>query len=220
MVGDIGDIVGRLVAALPGRWFGGSSPNLTSLLSSIGTSWVWLYGRITYAVQQTRLLTATEEWLDLISSDYFGPTVARKPGEPDGSYRARIQTALLAEAATRYAVSVGLQSITGSLPTIFEPGKCSDTGGYGLTGGGMAYGSVGGWGSLSLPLQCFITVTRPPTSGANGIAGYGTSAGGFGEGSIGYVDLELLPGEVTDQDIQTAISRLMPINAVAWLRII
>ena len=220
MVGDIGDIVGRLVAALPGRWFGGSIPNLTGLLSSIGTSWVWLYGRITYAIQQTRLLTATDGWLDLISADYFWAAMSRKPGEPDGSYRTRIQTALLAEAATRDAISASLQSLTGSLPMIFEPGKCSDTGGYGLTGGGMAYGCAGGWGSLNLPLQCFITVTRPPASGANGIAGYGTPAGGFGEGSISYVDLEMLPGEVTDQDIQTAISRLMPINAVAWLRII
>ncbi len=220
MVGDIADIVGRLVAALPGRWFGSSSPNLMGLLSSIGTSWVWLYDRITYVIQQTRLLTATEEWLDLISNDYFGAAMTRKSGEPDSSFRTRIQTALLAEAATRDAVSAGLQSLTGTMPTIFEPAKCSDTGGYGLIGGGMAYGSAGGWESLSLPLQCFITVTRPPTLGANGIAGYGTPAGGFGEGSISYVDLGLLPGEVTDQDIQDAISRLMPINAVAWLRII
>ncbi len=49
--------------------------------------------------------------------------------------------------------------------------------------------------------------------------GYGTSVGGYGEGAISYVDPALLPGHVTDADIQAALSRLLPVNAVAWLRI-
>jgi hypothetical protein len=35
-----------------------------------------------------------------------------------------------------------------------------------------------------------------------------------------YVDLTLLPGTVTDQDIQSTLCSLLPLNALAWLRII
>jgi hypothetical protein len=51
------------------------------------------------------------------------------------------------------------------------------------------------------------------------LAGYGTPRGGYGVGALGYADLSLLPGHVTDQDIQQALCRLMPVNAVAWMRI-
>ncbi|HBK05780.1 MAG TPA: hypothetical protein DDZ81_07920 [Acetobacteraceae bacterium] len=227
MVGDLGDIVARLLAALPGRWFAGTSPNLIGLLNGIGTPWAWLYSRITYVIQQTRLLTATEEWLDLIANDYLGSALQRKPGEPDGAYRVRIQGALLCEAATRSGVSLGLQALTGTKPVIFEPGNCRDTGGYGGVAAespagppGMVYGVAGGWGSLELPFQFFVTVARPASAGKSTVAGYGTTVGGFGQGAISYIDLGLLPGQVTDQDIQNTLHRLMPMNAVAWLRII
>ena len=51
------------------------------------------------------------------------------------------------------------------------------------------------------------------------LSGYGTSGGGYGEGAISYVDLSLLPGHVTDQDIQSMLCSLLPVNAIAWLRI-
>lgn len=226
MVGDLSDIVGRLFAALPGRWFGNSGPNLNGLLSGIGTSWVWLFGRVTYAIQQTRLLTATEQWLDLIGSDYFGAGVVRKSGESDSAYRGRIQRALLCDAATRDGVLSGLEALSGTKATIFEPANCRDTGGYGTLSSaltsdspGMAYGAAGGWGNLMLPLQFFITVTRGPTLGASGLAGYGTPGGGLGEGAISYIDLTVLPGQVTDQDIRDIVCSLLPINATAWIRI-
>ena len=196
------------------------------MLSSIATPWVWLYNLITYVIAQTRLATATGEWLDLIALDYFGCALDRKTNEADFSYRSRIQVALLQEAATRSAVSAGLENLTGTPPVIFEPANCMDTGSYGVMTGnpgdpgtGMAYGQTGGWGSLQLPLQFFVTATCPPTPGVALLAGYGTSAGGYGEGAISYVDLDLLPGHVTDADIQATLCSLLPVNAVAWLRI-
>jgi len=223
MVGDLADIVARLRKALPARWFADDSPNLVGLLNGIGSGWVWLYERVQYVVRQTRLLTATEDWLDLIANDYFGSTLARRPAEADGAFRARIQQALLCEAATRGAVSRGLKALTGTAPVIFEPGRCGDTGGYGSSiqaASSLAYGLAGGWGSLGLPYQFFVTVQRPPASGASGVAGYGDPAGGFGNGAVSYVDLYNMPGQVTDEDIEAALCRLMPINAIAWLRII
>lgn len=227
MTGDLADIVSRLQAVLPKRWFSEQSPILSALLQGIAAPWVWLYGVIAYTIFQTHLSTATDSWLDLISNDYFGQALTRKSNESDPNFRARIKTALLRKTATRSAISSGLTDLLGSPPSIFEPGNCMDAGSYGTlslnltsSGTGLAYGNVGGWGSLELPLQFFVSATRPPTSGANMLAGYCTPNGGYGAGAISYIDLLLLPGHVTDQDIQSTLCNLLPVNAVAWLRII
>jgi hypothetical protein len=227
MVGDQADFVSRLWAVLPKRWFAEQSPNLEALLGSIAAPWAWLYGLIKYVTAQTRLATATEQSLDLIANDFFGSDIGRKAGESDDTYRARIQGALLREAATRSAVSAGLASVVGSDPIIFEPAKCSDTGSYGaidqdgsIVSTGMAYGQAGGWGSLQLPFQFFVTVTRPATAGVAMLAGYGTPNGGFGQGAMSYIDISLLPGEVGDAEIQATLSSLLPVNVVAWLKIV
>jgi hypothetical protein len=226
MTGDLNDVVARLWSALPKRWFSEQSPNLNAVLTCIATPWVWLYDLILYVRLQTRLDTATENWLDLIGHDYLGGKIQRKPGEVDFVYRTRIQNALLQGAATRAAVSSGIEKLVGVKPNIFEPENCMDTGSYGalngyppLTAAGLAYGKIGGWGSLDLPLQFFISTVRPPVAGVGMLAGYGTSCGGYGEGSISYIDLSLLSGQVTDQDIQSTLSDLLPLNAIAWLRI-
>jgi hypothetical protein len=226
MLGDLADFVFRLRSALPKRWFSAEGPNLTALLTSIGTPWAWLYKLIRYVVVQTRIATATNEWLDLVANDFFGPRLRRKKGEFDMAFRTRIRLALLRETATRTAITYGLQGITGIEPKVFEPANCMDTGAYGtlsndpaLSNVGLAYGVTGGWGSLGLPYQFFITAARPATPGVAALAGYCTSNGGYGQGVIGYVDLSLLPGQVTDADIQRTLCDLLPINAVAWLRI-
>ena len=227
MTGDLADIVARFSAVLPKRWFAEQSPNLDALLTSIATPWVWLYNLICDVISQTRLATASGDWLDLIAVDYFGQKLNRKLNEPDFSYRCRIQAALFRDAATRSAVEAGLEALTGIQPVLFEPANCMDTGSYGasgdrpnLSGTGMAYGQAGGWGSLKLPLQFFITATRAATPGVSMLAGYGSSSGGYGAGTLSYLDLSLLPGYVTDADIQATLCSLLPVNAVAWLRII
>jgi hypothetical protein len=227
MTGDLSDFVSRLWAVLPKRWFSEQSPILESLLRSIGTTWVWLYGLTMYVTTQMRLMTATDQWLDLTATDYFGTSLRRKTSESDFAYRGRIQAALLQEAATRSAVAAALNRLTGAGPIIFEPANCMDAGSYGsMTNAadmpytGMVYGSVGGWGSLQLPLQFFVTTRAPPTPGVAMLAGYGTPAGSYGGGVISYIDLSLLQGHLTDADIQATLCSLLPINAVAWLRII
>jgi hypothetical protein len=181
---------------------------------------------ITYVISQTRVGTATDSWLDLIAYDFFGRSLSRKLSETDLSFRTRIKASLLREAATRSAVSAGMEALIGAQPLIFEPANCMDTGSYGAVAGGspirgtgLAYGQTGGWGNLALPMQFFITAARPPTPGVGLLAGYGTPNGAYGEGAISYVDLALLPGTVLDQDIQSTLCSLLPLNAVAWLRI-
>ncbi len=226
MTGSLSDIISRLWAVLPKRWFADQTPNLSAILRAIAAPWAWLYGVTSYVICQTRLGSATDIWLDLISFDFFGNELDRKSNESDLNYRRRIQAALLREAATRSAVSAGLEALVGGKPFIFEPANCMDTGSYGtqspgaaIAGTGLVYGAAGGWGSLNLPQQFFITATRPPSVGISMIAGYATPAGGYGEGMISYIDLALLPGHVSDQDIRSTLCSLLPVNAVAWLRI-
>jgi hypothetical protein len=226
MTGDLVDIVLRLRSALPKRWFAEISPNLDALLGSIATPWVWLYKLIDYVVTQSRIATASDEWLDLIAVDYFGLDLRRKLGEADDLYRIRIHAALFRETATRAAIVGGLKALTAVEPVIFEPSNCRDTGGYGtrsgssaLQGSGLAYGRAGGWGSLNLPYQFFVTAARPVVPGIALLAGYNTPNGGYCGGSIGYVSISRLPGRVTDEEIQRAVSALLPLNAVAWMQI-
>lgn len=113
------------------------------------------------------------------------------------------------------------------MPVVFEPGNCQDTGSYGAIGAGssihpcgLAYGVRGGWGSLHLPYQVFLTVKRPLTHGEAGLAGYGTGASGYGVSSTAYLGLSEMQDDVTDEDIQARVCSSLPVNAVAWLRII
>lgn len=227
MVGDLTDIVVRLKSVLPKGWFSDQSPNLDAVLTCLGIPLVWLYSQLNYVKAQTRISSATDTWLDLAAQDYLGRRCYRKIGETDAVYRPRIIKSLLVGAATRPALISGILDLVGSMPVVFEPGNCQDTGSYGVIGSGLsvqtcslAYGVVGGWGNIQLPYQIFLTVKRPMTNGEAGLAGYGTGASGYGVGPMAYLDLLEMPSYVTDKDIQAKICSLLPVNAVAWLRII
>lgn len=226
MRGDTSDIVGRLRSVLPTRWFSDRSPNLDAILACLATPWSWLYGFICYVIQQSRLNTATGQWLDLIAYDFMGSVLLRRPGEDDLAYRGRIAWALVREAATRAAVIANLRRLTGNNPRLFEPANCSDTGGYGCSMAdgtiqclGMVYGMAGGWGSLNLPFQFFVTAKLPVIEVLSSLAGYCTGAGGYGIGSVAYADIASSPGSLTNTDVEAAIVQCLPICTTAWLHI-
>ena len=227
MVGDATDILVRLKSVLPKGWFSDQSPNLTAVLSCLAVPLAWLYSQLSFVRSQTRVGSATGVWLDLAAQDYLGRRCYRKPGETDAVYRLRIKNAILAGAVTRSALISNISALTGAVPAVFEPGNCQDTGSYGVVGAasfvqscGLAYGLVGGWGSLQLPYQIFLTVTRRLANGEGGLSGYTTGASGYGVGTAAYLDLLEMPGYATDEDIQARVSSSLPINAVAWLRIV
>lgn len=226
MIGDVRDISGRLRAVLPGQWFQDNSPNLTALLACLATPWCWLYGQIQNVKQQARLASASDQWLDLIALDFFGTRLERREAELDDAYRARIQWAMLQSSSTRLAVVAGMTHLTGAPPKIFEPSNAADTGAYG-TGAigstqstyGLAYCVQGGWGNLLLPYQFFTTIRRPRIEGVSLVAGYGAPAGGYGVGVIAYIDLAMLVGNISDSDIASSLTSILPVNATAWLRL-
>ncbi len=226
MRGDVDDISGRIRAVLPSGWFADLTPNLNAVLKCLATPWSWLYSLVQYVIQQTRIATADGGWLDLIAFDFSGDALRRHDGEVDSAYRGRIRWTLMQGAATRIAIVTNVQRLTGFVPVVFEPANCGDTGAYGgaasgsfTSYAGLAYGMTGGWGNLGLPYQFFITAKRPVNQGVASLAGYGTSPGGYGVGMIAYVDLALLVGSVSDNDIAAFVSNIVPLNTTAWLRL-
>ncbi|MDR3525396.1 MAG: hypothetical protein P4L66_14995 [Acetobacteraceae bacterium] len=216
MIGDAQDMLARLKATLPKTWFPDSTPILDGLLSGMAQLWAHLYGQLCFTRLQTRLATATGGFLDAISKDFLGTLLPRRLSEPDAAFRVRIQKELVRERNTRNAVVSVLTDLTGRTPEVFEPSRPADTGGYGI---GSGYGLVGGWGSLALPYQCFVTAYRAHSSGIATVAGYGGPTGGYGTGAIEYASLSMIQGQIADSDIEAAITRVMPCSAIAWTRI-
>ncbi len=222
MTGDLKDMAARLRAVLPARWFPDHSPVLDGVLNGLAAGWRWAYQQLQYVKAQTRLATATDIWLDVIASDFFGSRLVRRTGQGDAAFRARIQLELFRERGTRGAVVAVLYDLTGRAPAVFEPARTTDTGGYASfagAGGGAAYGIAGGWGSLALPFQCFITAYRPSGSGVATVSGWGGPAGGYRLGAIEYASLEMVQGQVTDADIYAAVASVLPVATIGWTRI-
>jgi hypothetical protein len=212
MRGDQTDMLSRLRAALPARWFPDVAPVLDGLLSGLAQAQASTFGLIAYARGQTRIATATDLWLDLIAQDCFGVRVQRRAAEADGPFRARIQRELLRPRATRAALAAQLLDLTGSTPWIFEPSRPADTGAW---GGPAGYGVAGGWGNLAMPFQCLVVARRPLTGGIPLLPGYGS--GGYRVAGA-YASLAALAG-VTDADIDATIAAVMPACGIAWTRI-
>ena len=201
---------------LPVGWFGDVAPVLQALVLGLGQGWSAIYGLIETVRLQSRISTASGGFLDLISSDFFGDFLPRRSSEQDPQFEDRIGQELLRPRATRAALSLALTELTGRVPAVFEPARTSDTGGYST--GGVAYGGIGiagagGWGSLALPYQVFVTTYRPVGGGIAWLAGYGTG------GLAGYGDLSMLTTAVTDLDIASAVCRVLPAATIAWMRI-
>lgn len=219
MTGDRADMVARLRAVLPTHWFPEDTPVLDGVLNGLASAWTWLFQLLQYVRAQTRLATATGVWLDVIAQDFCGTRLTRRSGQSDDAFRNRIRQELLRERGTRNAVTSVLLDLTNRPPAIFEPGLTGDTGGYGSiagAGGGVGYRAGGGWGSLDLPFQCFVTAYRPIGSGISVVSGWGESNGGYGSGAIEYASLSMVQGQVTDADIYAAVASVMPVATIAW----
>jgi hypothetical protein len=221
MIGDANDMIRRLLALLPLRWFPDTAPILAAVLSGLADGWAWLYTMLGYARLQTRIATATDTFLDLISQDFFAAALPRLFGESDSAFRARIRRNLLRPLATRGALIAELTSLTGRAPTVFEPARPADTGAWGQA---LGYSTAGGWGSLMLPFQLFVTAFRPLGSGVPNVGGWGhipagPAGGGWNTGGIEYASLAMAQSQVTDADINSAIATTVPVAVTAWTRI-
>jgi hypothetical protein len=216
--GDTQDMLSRLRRLIPNGWFTvGASPLLDGLLTGIANTLAFAYKLLAYLRLQSRISTATDGFLDLIAVDYFGNKLFRAFNQTDDSFRARIIASLLRERGTRQSVSSILEQLTGRKPVIFEPMRPADTGAYG--GPGLAYNLIGGYGSISLPYQSFVTAFRPVGQGIPNVAGYGIPTGAYSTASQAeYASLSMIHG-ITDADLFSAIDSVRPAGFTIWARI-
>ena len=221
-------MMARMKAVLPPSWFPDQTPVLDSILAGMGAVWASIYGLLSWATLQTRIRTSTGAMLDLAAWDFFGNALLRRAGEADGPFLARIQREMFRERATRAGVVAALTDLTGITPWVFEPACPADTGGWGTPGSnvgmGMGYGCAGGYGTLTLPFQFFVTAyPGTPEPGPASVMGYyagsGWAGGGYGAGAMEYVTPALQQGLVADSDIYNAVSEVLPANTIAWTAI-
>ena len=214
MTGDTADMLARLKMVLPRRWFADTTPVLDALLTGLGAAWSGLYTLLGNVKAQTRIGTASGVFLDVASEDFLGAALPRRVGESDTAYRLRIQQNLLAPRATRASVVEALVNLTGRQPRIFEPLNASDPGGYDT--GTLGYGVCGGYGSINLPFQFFVTAYRPNATPISNAGGYNSGPGGFGCTPMLYADTTIYAGVISDAEIYTTIAAALPTCGVAW----
>lgn len=214
--GSADDIVNRVKLLLPKGWWRFTAPIRDAIIGGIADLASWSYALVAYAKLQTRVAWATGIWLDIISNDYFGHTLARKSSEGDASFRTRIQKELIRERVTRKGMINAVQDLTGLPVTVFEPWNTGDTGAW--DNGTFALDIAGGWGDY-LAAQSFLNVTPP---GVQGIAGVGGWDSGYlaWDGGIGmWADMSLITGAVTTQDIYDTINKTRPTGSIVWTQL-
>jgi hypothetical protein len=174
--GDQHDLVHRLGRWLPTRWFpSGPDTLIRAVLSGFAAAITRSYAAIAYAALQMRIATATDGFLDLISGDYFGARLPRRPGEADPAFSFRIRREILRERVTREAIDRIVFDATGNHPLIVEPDRPADIGGYRQ---GFAYGT-GAYGSFGRPYEVFVTVPLANPNPFPIIAGWRAGYGGY-----------------------------------------
>jgi hypothetical protein len=227
--GDTADFLARIKAVLPARWFPDSTPILDGVLSGPAYAWSYCYGLIRFVRAQARRLTASGVFLDMLAFDFFANFIRRRTSETDANFSIRIGKEMFREKGTRAGLVGALTDLTGRAPVLFEPAYSLDTGGYGYlgmtVGTGLAYGLAGGYGSMLLPFQFFVTAFRPHGMGVASVAGWGSPGGfngmpgGYGVGAIEWVSPSMFAAPVTDQDILDVINDVKPAATIAWARI-
>jgi len=238
--GDQADFSARVRALMPAGWFPDNAPILTAILNGCGYGWAFCYGMIENVKAQSRRLTASGVFLDILSADFFGAYLSRRPGELDAAFSTRIGKEVFREKGTRAGVIQALTDLTGRTPQVFEPAYAYDTGGCGWLGmtvgtglacGGSGVAGAGGAGSLALPFQFFVTAYRSFGGGIPNVMGAylgsGWAGGGVGTltnfgataGAIEAGTLAMSQGQITDTAIQNEVINVKPAASIAWMLI-
>lgn len=221
--GTADDMLRRMEAVLPKRWLPTDHPIVVGTLSGLAAVFSFAYDLIQFAKLQTRVLTASGYFLDLIALDFFGRRIQRRLVQTDDEFRATITKEFFRERVTRKGLSDALLDLTGFEPTIFEASNPSDTGGW--NEGHLAFNTAGAWGSLAYPAQVFVDAYRPRGAGIPSITGYidiahpAGAIGGWNGGAIMYASIQDVRGGITDQDIYDAIESVRPAGVIDWTAI-
>lgn len=220
--GDQADIVNRQSSAFPAGWFQGLTPIRDGILNGSAAIGAWLYSLWVYIKLQTRIATASDGWLDIISWDFFGPTMPRNTNETDAAFSRRLRFNILPIRATRQGMINVLTFMTGYAPQISEGFRPIDTGAWSLLGGWSLLGSWGvPVGSAAAAYQAFITIIMKPqgipsrSAWGSGFGGY--SRPGIGSGGLVWSALTDMPGYVSQSALFAAINAFKTFGTLIWV---
>jgi hypothetical protein len=214
-LGGADDIIRRVKLLMPKGWWNDAAPIRDAIIGGLSDVSAWCYSLIVYAKKQTRVASATDLWLDILSKDYFRFELPRRVNEQDEAFRTRIQKELIRERVTRKGMNDALTDLTGKTPYIFEPWNTGDAGAWDV--GTFALDIAGGWGDTCLPAQSFVNVI-PPGAGIPGAPGWDCAALGWDIGGM-WGDMNLISGTITDQDIYDTINKTRPTGAIVWTQL-
>lgn len=214
--GDTADILTRVKALIPFRWFSSSAPLRDAIVGGLSDISAWCYSWIAFARQQSRLATSTGVFLDILAFDFLGRYLKRN-SLSDDAFRAKTKATILQERVTRSGMTNALTILTGTAPKIFEPWNTGDCGAYGFA---MGYGCAGCYGSLQFPGQAFIMAMRPNGQGVPNVAGYGDPQAGYGVGVGDYISQSQVSGPITDNEIYAMADLTKPTGVIAWVDIV
>jgi hypothetical protein len=189
-----------------------------------GTAWALstTAAQLAYAALQTRIKTATGEWLDIISNDFYGSGLSRYPNESDTQFRARILSRLFMLGPSRADMSTLLTLITGRVPLIIEPWRVQDCGAWDAPSFGWDTVTASGCGHWAeqLPYQCFIEAYTPVGTGIPYVAGWDQPEAGWDTASQGeWTDAGMVAESVTEETILGAIESCRMAGTRIWTRI-
>ena len=114
-LGTVEDVIRRFLATLPASWFPASAddrPILQAVLTGLAQPAVHNYALLEGLIDQLRVRTATDAYLDLIAFDLHGFELPRFVGEFDDSYRDRIIARIFRLKNTYRAVEDAFQELT------------------------------------------------------------------------------------------------------------
>lgn len=185
--GDQADLVSRLKSTIPSDWFPPSSPSqsstprLDALANGAAAVFSWIYSLIGYTKLQTRVSTATDGFLDIISQDFYGGTLPRVAGEADAVFRQRILGNLFLAANTRLAIQNALAAVTGYPVRIIEPWQPNDNlvWNRGFWGVDTRF-SPGQWSNGDARCVFLVQCALPPSFAPPGTARFGWNNGFWG----------------------------------------
>lgn len=217
------DILSRVKRLIPGRWFSWVAPYRDAVLGGLSDDFAWAFSLIGYARLQTRLATATGPWLDILAYDFLNRYLLRR-GMDDNTFRTIIQATILQERVTRAGVQNAVTTLLdGVPPRIIEPWSTGDCGSwYGVNkkGGLFAFNRIGCWGSIQLPGQYFMQLSRQGLvlTGVPIVAGWQGYTGGWGTGGFAWNGGETSQIGVTDQQVYDIIAYTKPTGTTAWVQ--
>ena len=161
---DLNDWASRLISLLPSEWFSSTAITgggvLYSVAQGIVSNFPFHTMQASYQTLQTRISTATDTNLDQISTDFFGITLPRLPGESDTSFRARIKAAIVAPKSTIAAIQNAVDFYYANIYVIPAGVLSLDTGGALDTWGSL---DMTGGGIIDLPTATIWDQMTDPT---------------------------------------------------------